>query len=49
MTRPGRFDRIIDITPPDLDSRKEIFEVHLANLKLSDEKTLEQYAKRLAT
>lgn len=49
LTRPGRFDRMIDITPPDLEARKEIFEVHLEPLAISDERTLEQYAKRLAT
>jgi AFG3 family protein len=40
---------MIDITPPDLEARKEIFEVHLEPLAISDERTLEQYAKRLAT
>lgn len=49
LTRPGRFDRIIDVGLPDLDARKEIFEVHLAPLKLNEKKTLAQHAKRLAT
>lgn len=49
LTRTGRFDRAIDITLPDIEARKEIFMVHLAPLKLSDEKTIEKYAKRLAT
>jgi len=30
LTRTGRFDRAIDITLPDIESRKEIFNVHLA-------------------
>ena len=34
LTRPGRFDRMIDITLPDIQGRKEIFMVHLNPLKL---------------
>lgn len=49
LTRPGRFDRIIDVGLPDLDARREIFEVHLAPIKLSSKKTLKEHAKRLAT
>jgi AFG3 family protein len=49
LTRPGRFDRSIELTLPDLQARKEIFMVHLQNIKLDPSKTLEEYAKRLAT
>lgn len=50
LTRPGRFDRIIDITNPDLESRKEIFLVHLKPLLLDlSERTIEDYSRRLAT
>jgi AFG3 family protein len=35
LTRPGRFDRIIEVDLPDLEGRKQIFEVHLAPLKLN--------------
>ena len=49
LTRTGRFDRSVEITLPDIDSRKEIFQVHLSPLKLSDERTIEKYANRLAT
>ncbi|KAF7457360.1 putative ATP-dependent zinc metalloprotease FTSH [Cryptosporidium felis] len=35
LTRPGRFDRIINIERPTLKERKEIFDVHLSPLKLS--------------
>ena len=31
LMRPGRFDRIILVDVPDLESRKKIFEVHLKN------------------
>ena len=34
LTRPGRFDRLIEIDLPDLEGRKEIFEVHLRPLVL---------------
>lgn len=34
LTRPGRFDRSVEITLPDIDGRKHIFMVHLKPLKL---------------
>jgi AFG3 family protein len=40
LTRPGRFDRAIEITLPDLEGRKEIFLTHLAPLRLSPAKTI---------
>ncbi|CAD8112255.1 unnamed protein product [Paramecium sonneborni] len=49
LTRPGRFDRSVDITLPDIEGRKQIFMVHLAPLKLDPSKTMVEYAKRLAT
>jgi len=49
LTRPGRFDRSIEITLPDIEGRKQVFMVHLKPLKLDPEKTMEDYAKRLAT
>lgn len=49
LIRTGRFDRSIEVGLPDLEGRKEIFNVHLKPLKLSDEKTIENHAKRLAT
>lgn len=49
LTRPGRFDRTIEVTLPDLDGRKSIFMVHLKPLKLDSSRTIEDYAKRLAT
>jgi AFG3 family protein len=36
LMRPGRFDRHIAIDGPDLSGRKQIFEVHLKKLTLSD-------------
>ena len=49
LTRPGRLDRSIDVTLPDIDGRKQIFLVHLKPLKLDPSKTVEDYARRLAT
>merc|ERR1719247_1717920 len=37
LLRPGRFDRTIEVTAPDIGGRAEIFRVHLPKLKLADE------------
>ncbi len=34
LLRAGRFDRQINVELPDLKERREIFDVHLKNLKL---------------
>lgn len=49
LTRPGRFDRLIDIDLPDLQGRSEIFKVHLKPLLLDASIQVEDYSKRLAT
>ena len=33
LLRPGRFDRHISITPPDIKGRASIFKVHLSPIK----------------
>lgn len=45
LMRAGRFDRQIHVNLPDLNERKEIFQVHLKKLKLSPEFDLEAIAK----
>ena len=35
LLRPGRFDRLIYVPPPDAESRKKIFEVHLRRVPLA--------------
>merc|ERR1719157_201777 len=46
LTRPGRFDRQIQVDKPDLEGRKEIFHVHLRGITLDG--TPDTYAGRLA-
>lgn len=45
LMRAGRFDRQIHVTLPDLNERKEIFEVHTRKLKLSPDFDMEAIAK----
>ena len=49
LLRPGRFDRQIEITSPNIDERSAIYKVHLKKIKLNSEKTRTEYAKKLAT
>ncbi len=49
LLRPGRFDRSIDVSLPDLKGRSEIFLVHLKPLKLPINKDVNIIANRLAT
>jgi len=46
LLRPGRFDRIIYVPPPDIKARVEIFKVHTKKIKLSSDVNLEELAKR---
>eukprot|EP00957_Ditylum_brightwellii_P044180 3352422-Ditylum_brightwellii.AAC.1 len=46
LTRPGRFDRQITVDKPDLQGRKEIFQVHLKGITLEGE--IDDIAGRLA-
>ena len=45
LMRAGRFDRQINVTLPDLNERKEIFQVHIRKLKLAPDFDLEGIAK----
>lgn len=50
LTRPGRFDRNIEVTTPDIQARVAIFKVHLEKIVLDLEvRSFEDYAKRLAS
>jgi AFG3 family protein len=46
LTRPGRFDRQVQVDRPDLKGRKDIFKIHLKGLTL--EGPIDDYAGRLA-
>lgn len=45
LRRPGRFDREIEIRPPDTRARKEILAVHTRNMPLSEDVNLDQLAE----
>jgi len=45
LLRPGRFDKVIYIPPPDEKARYEIFKVHTRNMPLSENVDLEKLAK----
>ncbi|TID28807.1 hypothetical protein CANINC_002326 [Pichia inconspicua] len=49
LLRPGRFDRKIYIGNPELDGRKDIFGVHLKQIKLAPNTDLDDLKGRLAT
>jgi cell division protease FtsH len=46
ILRPGRFDRIVNVSLPDVDGRARILQVHTQNLPLSDEVDLEAISRR---
>ncbi len=46
LLRPGRFDRIIYIPPPDKDARKEIFRIHLKNKPVADDVNIDELAEK---
>ncbi|MCE8429674.1 MAG: AAA family ATPase, partial [Candidatus Methanoperedens sp.] len=37
LIRPGRLDRLVNVTPPDEDSRIEIFKIHFGNKPLGND------------
>ncbi|MCS7112106.1 MAG: CDC48 family AAA ATPase [Ignisphaera sp.] len=45
LLRPGRFDRIIFVPPPDTRARYEILKIHTRKIPLSDDVELVQLAK----
>jgi transitional endoplasmic reticulum ATPase len=47
LLRPGRFDRLLLVEPPDLKSREKIFEIHTKGMNLSDDVNLSQLASEL--
>ncbi len=45
LLRPGRFDKIIYVPPPDRDARKKILEVHTKNMPLDRDVDLDRLAE----
>ncbi|MFX1382811.1 MAG: AAA family ATPase, partial [Promethearchaeota archaeon] len=43
--RPGRFDRLLYVTAPDLDARISILEVHSKNMPLAEDVSLKRIAQ----
>jgi len=44
LLRPGRFDRVIYVPPPDVDGRYQIFQIHTREMPLSDDVDLGKLA-----
>ena len=45
LLRPGRFDRLIYVPPPDRRARLEILKIHTRNMPLADDVDLEEIAE----
>lgn len=45
LMRPGRFDLVLYVPPPDLVSRHEILRVHTRNMKIGDDVDLRDLAE----
>ncbi|WP_327126974.1 ATP-dependent zinc metalloprotease FtsH [Streptomyces sp. NBC_01727] len=45
LTRPGRFDRIVQVSPPDRGGREAILEIHTRQIPLSEDVSLGQVAR----
>jgi transitional endoplasmic reticulum ATPase len=48
ILRPGRFDRLIYVPPPDHATRLQIFKIHTKNMPLARDVELDQIASRAA-
>ena len=48
ILRPGRFDRKISVSPPDVKGREEILNVHAKNKPLAEDVDLKQVAQTTA-
>ncbi|HZY94596.1 MAG TPA: CDC48 family AAA ATPase [Candidatus Bathyarchaeia archaeon] len=46
LLRPGRFDRLLFVPPPDLEARRQIFKIHTAKTPLAEDVMLDDFAKR---
>ena len=46
LLRPGRFDRLIYVPPPDKNARKDILRVHTRNVPLAEDVSLDELAEK---
>jgi len=46
LLRPGRFDQVIYIPPPDVETRYQIFQIHTRKMPLAPEVDLKEFATR---
>src|SRR5216110_62146 len=46
LLRPGRFDRMLLVPPPDLEARKQIFRIHTKKTPLADDVKLDELARK---
>jgi len=47
ILRPGRFDRLIEVPNPDVEGRKQIFQIHTRNMNVSDDVDFEALAEEI--
>ncbi len=45
LIRPGRFDRLIYIPPPDFEARKEIFRINILKMQVKENINMDELAK----
>ena len=48
LLRPGRFDRLVYVPPPDEEARKEILKIHTRKTPLGDSVDLSNIAERVS-
>jgi transitional endoplasmic reticulum ATPase len=46
LLRPGRFDRMLLVPPPDLEARKQIFKIHTKKTPLAEDVKLDELARK---
>ncbi len=46
LLRPGRFDKLLYVPPPDFEARKEILKIHLNKKPLAEDINIDELAKR---
>ena len=46
LLRPGRFDRLLFVPPPDMEARKQIFKIHTRKTPMADDVSLDELARK---